>query len=174
MFLPVFLCGMPGSGKSTLGRKLAASLKLQFIDLDREIELYSGLSPDLIINQRGEDVFLKIEGDTLEKLCESRNVLIACGGGTPCFGNNLTLMQSSGLCVLIEVPLAAIKQRLLSNKGFEKRPLLSQDEEQLEQSLLQLLESRTNCYNKIEKVLRPMQETKPEMLEKLKNWMTLA
>lgn len=165
MFLPVFICGMPGSGKTALGKKLAASFGFDFFDLDNCIENASGLSVSEIFDNYGEFEFRRIESEQLTLLTEQTNAIIACGGGTPCFGENLVLMKSSGLCVFIDIPLGALKQRLLADRGFEKRPLLGTDEQALEENLLRLFRSRESCYNAIDLRIRPMQQSKTEILE---------
>jgi shikimate kinase len=83
-------------------------------------------------------------------------------------------MQSAGVCVFVELPLTAIKQRLLNSKGYEKRPLLAQDDLLLEQSLIELQDSRADCYSRIKNILHPLKESKSEMIGKLKEWMILA
>jgi shikimate kinase len=165
MFLPVFICGMPGSGKTAFGKKLAASLGFDFFDLDKCIESASGLSVSEIFDNYGEFEFRRVESEQLTLLTGKTNAVIACGGGTPCFGENLVLMKSKGLCVLIDIPLGAIKQRLLADRGFEKRPLLGTDEQTLEENLLHLFRSRESCYNAIDLKVRPMQQSKKEILE---------
>ena len=121
----LFLCGMPGSGKSTLGKKLASKLMWKFIDLDEYITKTTGQSPAAWIQKEGEVTFRKVEAEGLRKLDLSLNTLVSCGGGTPCFEHNLDWMKATGICLFINLPIKAIYSRLNQNNGLEIRPLLS-------------------------------------------------
>jgi len=124
----VFLCGMPGSGKSTLGRKLAAKLNWAFVDLDAEITLQSGRNPAKWLRESGEDAFRKEEARVLRNLPINAPTVVACGGGSPCFWNNLDFMKNQGIPIFIDLPLASIEQRLKQGQGIHKRPLLESSE----------------------------------------------
>jgi shikimate kinase len=121
----LFLCGMPGSGKSTLGKKLARKLAWEFIDLDAQITQLTEKSPATWIQQAGENAFRKVEAGCLRKLDLSGNTVVSCGGGTPCFENNLDWMKANGICLFINMPVKAIFERLNQKNGLESRPLLS-------------------------------------------------
>ena len=84
-----FLIGYMGSGKSTVGEKLAAKLNYDFIDLDKLIESdYKQTIPE-IFSTKGEKEFRAMEHNTLKRLLEKDNLVIACGGGTPCYYNSM-------------------------------------------------------------------------------------
>jgi shikimate kinase len=86
----VFLCGMMGSGKSSLGKKIASKMHWDFIDLDILIEEEEKKTISEIFKNSGENYFRNIETQALQKIILSKkNVIVALGGGTPCFNNNM-------------------------------------------------------------------------------------
>jgi shikimate kinase len=120
----IFLIGMPGSGKSTVGKKIAARLSLNFIDLDHYIEKKIQKKIQDIFSDEGEMEFRKKERDCLsEILASEKKYLLALGGGTPCYFDNLEKINSAGLSVYIEMPAAALVSRILQGAG--ERPLFA-------------------------------------------------
>lgn len=139
----VFLIGMPGSGKSTIGKKLAEILDLPFLDFDAEIERSEGATVKAIFSIKGEDYFRQIEAQVLSKLAKNKeNLVIASGGGTPCFYNGLELMKSLGTTVFIDISPEVIIERLKTDTA---RPLL---EEGVEKNINLLFEKRIGLYSK--------------------------
>jgi shikimate kinase len=120
--LIVYLTGFMGSGKTTLGRKLAALLKYRFIDLDSEIEKREGRSVSSIFSDTGEKYFRRVESEVLRSIGGEGNLVIAAGGGTPCYGYNLDYMKSTGVTVYLKMSAGAIVSRL--GVGISSRPLL--------------------------------------------------
>lgn len=121
----VFLTGFMGCGKTTLGSKLARSLKLSFIDLDQYIEKKEKISIQSIFENFGERAFRKIEQACLQEILnKEKNTVIALGGGTICFEDNLKRIKNSGYLIYIEMPAATLAQRLENSKI--KRPLLKE------------------------------------------------
>lgn len=119
-----FLVGMPGSGKSTVGRFLAEKRGLSFLDLDDQIEENCDMAISEIFARKGEEFFRMKEAEILRlSIARSPAGVIACGGGTPCFHNNMELINSTGISVYIEVSPEEIAARLES-EGKELRPLL--------------------------------------------------
>ena len=143
----IFLCGMPGSGKSTIAKKLAKQLLWKCLDLDIVIEENSGQSPNKWIREKGEAAFRKAESETLQSLIFSENTIVAVGGGTPCFNNNLLWMQQNGECIYLDIPLKALWTRV--SKRIDKRPLLGSEIEAL-QNLTELYEKRKPIYAQID------------------------
>ena len=92
----VFLIGYMGSGKTTLGKAYSAATGLQFVDLDWYIEERMHKSISDLFAERGEDGFRLLEQKMLHEAGEFENVLIACGGGTPCFFDNMDYMNHTG------------------------------------------------------------------------------
>lgn len=118
----IYLIGMPGSGKTTLGKKLAEELQYAFVDLDIEIENGEGLSIPEIFENEGEEYFRRAEKLVLQKTTPD-NTVIATGGGAPCFFDNMEFINAHGISVFIDTSVEEIAQRVLSQKGT--RPLLS-------------------------------------------------
>ena len=111
-----------GSGKTTLGRKLAGMLSYEFIDMDYSIEQEHGLSIPSIFERYGEEVFREWEAEALTRLAfEDKNV-VATGGGVPCFYNNMELMNQTGITVYLKLSADQLYARLAEMQ--ENRPLI--------------------------------------------------
>ncbi|MFN8889873.1 MAG: shikimate kinase, partial [Cyclobacteriaceae bacterium] len=92
--MKIFLIGLPGSGKTTLGKQVASHLSIPFVDLDAAIEKAEQRTIPEIFKQSGENYFRKIESDLLKKWAESTtDFLMATGGGAPCFFDNVEVMN---------------------------------------------------------------------------------
>lgn len=125
----IYLIGFMGSGKTTAGKKLAAKLNYRFIDLDHMIEnSYRITIPD-IFSRYNEEAFRKMEKCMLHKTFSENDAVIATGGGTPCFFDNMTLINSKGISVYIEMSPEALSSRLLVAR--KKRPLVDKSEREL-------------------------------------------
>ena len=147
---PIFLIGYMASGKTTLGRALAAATGRRFIDLDEYIESSAGKSISRIFAEEGESHFRKLESQSLSELIEAPgrvNVIIACGGGTPCFSNNMSMMNDAGLTVWLTAPKEVIIRRLVAKRS--SRPLVAKlaDGGELESYVLENLERRAPHYS---------------------------
>ncbi|MDO9001668.1 MAG: shikimate kinase [Bacteroidota bacterium] len=119
----IYLTGFMGSGKTTSGKKLAKLLGANFIDLDFYLEQKEKLSIESIFESFGELAFRKMEQTALlEIISKESNTVIALGGGTICYENNLENIKNNGLLVFIDLPTATLAQRL--EKSKVKRPLL--------------------------------------------------
>jgi shikimate kinase len=122
--MKIFLIGLPGSGKTTLGRQLADNLRITFVDLDNAIEQREGLSVTELFQTKKEAYFRQVESDVLTAFCQSADdFVVATGGGTPCFHNNMALMNRAGKTIFLDVPARIIAQRL-SREQVTQRPLL--------------------------------------------------
>lgn len=120
--MKVFLIGFMGSGKTTIGKKLANYLKYDFIDLDKLIESKAGMSIVDYFELHGEQAFRELEKDVLQKTEYPENVIIATGGGAPCFSNNISWMNENGLVAYLSLPAKALASRLEHSKT--DRPLI--------------------------------------------------
>ncbi len=116
----IYLIGMPGAGKSTIGRLLASKLNYEFIDLDNYIEQQAMLFVDEIFNLYGEEYFRALESNCLKELT-SDNIVVACGGGIVKNPQNKELM--AGLCIRLSVPLEILEERIANQNVV--RPLLA-------------------------------------------------
>ena len=110
-----------GAGKSVIGRCLAKSLNISFYDLDEEIESRYKMSVSSIFKKYDEACFRKLESSVLEYLSEKDDFVLSCGGGTPCFGNNMELMNSLGTTIYIKLQPEELACRI--SASYHKRPL---------------------------------------------------
>ncbi|WP_432713350.1 shikimate kinase [Pedobacter sp.] len=120
--MKIFLIGFMGCGKTTLAKKLAVRLGYQLIDLDHLIEEKLGTTVASFFAEHGETAFRQLESDTLKSLDQDQNAIIATGGGTPCYFDNMAWMNANGKTIYIEMPAAALAKRLENAKT--KRPLI--------------------------------------------------
>jgi shikimate kinase len=132
----IFLVGFMGSGKNWWGSTLAEKLDVPFFDLDAEVEISTGMDIVSIFRDKGEAFFREKEMQVLSRLYDnltgsisqnnspgsSVNAVIATGGGTPCFGENMLWMNKHGLTVWLNPAITELVGRL--EKETEKRPLL--------------------------------------------------
>jgi shikimate kinase len=117
----VYLVGMPGSGKSTVGRELAGKLGVPFIDLDDEIEQAAGRAVTEIFAAEGEAGFRAREAKALVDASMHDPAVIACGGGVVLEPANRITLRSTGTCVFLEVPIEVLSTRIEPN---DDRPLI--------------------------------------------------
>ena len=136
----IFLIGLPGTGKTTMGMELAMQLNLPFVDLDQEIEKNEKQSVTSIFEEHGEAYFRQLEKLYLQKVIdELAEFVLATGGGTPCFFDNMKLMNATGATVFIDTPIQTIKERI---KEDTTRPLMKSN------TLEKLYEERKTWYAK--------------------------
>ncbi len=129
--MKIFLIGFMGSGKTHWGRQLSQKLNIPFFDLDEQIVSQEAKAINEIFSQQGEEYFRLLEKDTLHIITESHDSFVmACGGGTPCYFNNIEYMNQAGITVWINTATETLFQRLIVEK--DKRPLIRElDDEQL-------------------------------------------
>jgi shikimate kinase len=158
----VFLIGMMGSGKTTIGKNLAKVLNYQFIDTDKEIENLLSKSISQIFEEEGEAAFRKKEEQVLNALIQHDRQVIATGGGLPCFNNLMELINTSGISVYLKAEPAFLASRLKTNK--EERPLIAHltDDELLE--FLNQLLSKREAYYCLSAIKIPSKDLKVKVL----------
>ncbi len=141
---PIFLIGFMASGKSSLAKKLANRLELSCLDLDDMIAEKEGRGITEIFKKEGEQYFREAERRALKEVASKRAV-IALGGGTPCFYDNMDLIKKSGTSVYLNVPLKVLLGRLKQNRS--KRPLIANlSEAELLDFVKHQLEERSPYY----------------------------
>lgn len=119
---PVFLIGYMGCGKTTLGEVLARQMGMRYIDLDEVIETRQGMSINNIFEELGEARFRELEVQALQDSATMTDVIIGTGGGTPCHGDNMALMNKAGITVWLTTSPERIAARLLVPEQKYKRP----------------------------------------------------
>ena len=135
-----------GSGKTTLAPRLAKKLGLENYDLDRIIESETKNSISSFFTTEGEQKFRERENKTLKKfISENESFVLATGGGTPCFGDCMDLMNSTGITVYLELSPKTLAQRIIPGKN--QRPLLAHlSDEQLTEYIEKKLNERSFFY----------------------------
>ena len=136
-----------GAGKTTVGKQLAKALNLLFYDLDWYIETRMHRKVAQIFAESGEEGFRAIERNMLHEVAEFENVVISCGGGTPCFFDNMDYMNRQGDVIYLKAKPEVLYQHLMMGKT--ERPLLKgKSHEQLLDFINQQLEKREPFYTK--------------------------
>lgn len=135
----IFLVGLPGSGKSTLGKKLAKQLGFTFFDLDQLIEEKENATITEIFEKKGEEFFRRTESEVLIQITP-KNKIIATGGGTPAYNKNIDFMLQHGIVIWLDADVNLIAQRVFNAKST--RPMfknlhLTQVQEKLQQLFIE-------------------------------------
>ena len=148
----VYMIGFMGSGKSTAGKKLASGLGWSFIDLDKKIEETTGEAIPEIFANHGESYFRNVESELLKNLTSHGDTVISAGGGTPCHGDNMDYMLSTGITIYLKLTPGQLKSRLSGSK--DERPLLSGlTEETMLGFIKEKLAIREEWYNRAEIII---------------------
>lgn len=141
----IYIIGMPGSGKSTVGKSLAKKLSWAFIDLDQMIALHEQMNIDTIFEQKGEAYFRRVEHTTLLQTKNLNKVVISCGGGTPAFENNMDWINKNGLSIYLNASVSLLESRIIQSKTV--RPLFKNlEKEQIEKKITKLFDQRKKYY----------------------------
>jgi len=164
----IFIIGFMGSGKTTLGKKIAHALGYEFSDLDQYIESMAAQTISSIFEQQGESEFRKLESECLSHYDHKKYMVIATGGGTPCYNDNMDKMLGLGCCVYIKMPEGALLQRLQNARP--NRPLLSGlNNHELQQFIHDTLMQRESYYLRSHMVFDGMKLSTPSLISLLKN-----
>ncbi len=143
----VILIGYMGAGKTTVGKALANELGLTFYDLDWYIEDRYHRTVAQLFAEREEEGFRKVEQQMLHEVAEFENVIISCGGGTPCFFNNMEYMNGQAQTVYLKATPDVLYRHLKMSKA--ERPLLkNKTEEELKEYIKNSLAQRQDYYEK--------------------------
>lgn len=143
----IILMGYMGSGKTTVGRALAKDLNMPFYDLDWYIESRMRKTVKQIFDERGEDGFRVIERNMLHEVAEFENIVVSCGGGTPCFFDNIDYLNQQGETVYLKCTPEVLHKHL--SMGKTVRPLLlNKTPEQVKTYIEEQLQVREQFYSK--------------------------
>jgi len=161
---------MPGCGKSTFGKRVAEILNMKFFDLDKEITTKENMTVNDIFQQHGEPYFREAESNILKEITDNNNSFVmATGGGTPCFADNLEIMNTAGNTIYINASVNDLLDRL-SVKGINKRPLLKQlSPGELEAHLTSQLNNRKIFYEKCQHILAYNETMETDMVELIRS-----
>ena len=143
----IILSGYMGSGKTTVGKALSADLGMPFYDLDWYIEGRMRKTIPQIFTEKGEEGFRKVERNMLHEVAEFENVVISCGGGTPCFFDNMDYINQQGETVYLKCTPDVLFKHL--GMGKTVRPLLqNKTPEEVKHFITQQLSERDAVYQK--------------------------
>lgn len=167
--MKIFLIGFMGSGKTHWGRHLSTKLGIPFYDLDTVIVENEGASVADIFTQKGEEYFRYQEKETLEEIVERQeSFILSCGGGTPCFFNNIEFMKKNGKVIWLNTSVEILKQRLLKEKT--SRPLISEvDDEDLRRYIIRKLSERRMYYQQADLTVSEENTNLEELIQLLLN-----
>ena len=148
----IILVGYMGSGKTTVGKALSKETGMMFYDLDWYIESRMRKSVSQIFAERGEEGFRKIEYNMLHEVAEFEDVIISCGGGTPCFFDNMDYLNQQGDVIYLKATPETLYKHLLMAKI--ERPLLKgKSAEELIAYITEHLKERSPFYEKARHIL---------------------
>ena len=148
----IILVGYMGSGKTTIGKALSKETGMMFYDLDWYIESRMHKTVSQIFAERGEEAFRKMEYNMLHEVAEFEDVIISCGGGTPCFFDNMDYLSQQGDVVYLKASPDTLYKHLLMAKV--ERPLLKdKTQDELTDYITTHLAEREPYYQKAHHVL---------------------
>ena len=157
-----------GSGKSTLGRMLAARLNLAFIDLDTFLEEKYFRTIPQIFAEEGEAGFRKKEQKVLHEVSAFDDVIVATGGGAPCFFDNMEVMNNTGFCIFLDVDTDSLVNRLIHAKT--ERPIIKgKSPDELHHFIDEMMLKRRPFYEKARYILKDSEIKPDQVIELLKN-----
>ena len=143
----IIIIGYMGAGKTTIGKALAKKLGVMFYDLDWYIESRMHKTVKEIFDESGEEGFRQIEHNMLHEVAEFENVVVSCGGGTPCFFDNMDYMNQLGETLYLKATPEVLYAHLKMGKGV--RPLLlNKTPEEVQVFIREQLKQREAFYNK--------------------------
>jgi shikimate kinase len=148
----IILIGYMGAGKTTVGKALAKELGIPFYDLDWYIQTRRRKTVKEIFDEQGEEGFRRIEHNMLHEVAEFENVVISCGGGTPCFFDNMDYMNRQAETVYLKADPDVLFMHLQMGKGV--RPLLlNKTPEEVKTFIREQLQQREAYYSKAKHIL---------------------
>ena len=161
-----------GSGKTTIGKRLAKKLDLQFVDLDLFIENRYRKKISEIFAENGEFEFRELERKTLQEISLFEDVIVSTGGGTPCFFDNMERMNNSGQTIYLQVPVHELAQRLELCK--QNRPLVKDKNlDEIKQFVAQNLSVRERYYKQATHIFDAKNLTTQQDVETIVDNLTL-
>ncbi|MFQ3213163.1 MAG: shikimate kinase [Marivirga sp.] len=163
-----FLIGLPGSGKSHWAKLLGQATMLPVLDLDTEIEKHAGKTINEIFQQEGETAFRDLENKILIKICERNSFILACGGGTPCFLDNMDIIKFQGRSIYLQCDVGFVVHNLQRQNEVSKRPLFQQKGHDLKKKSEDLLSERKAFYEKADHIITIDRLKEVDILNQLK------
>jgi shikimate kinase len=162
--MKIFLIGFMGSGKTTVGKKLASRLRYLFMDMDSIIEEESGMPVSRIFDEKGEDEFRRMENELILRIIQLEDVVISTGGGVPCFYNNMELINKYGISIYLKMKPEDLLKRLQGSK-YERPLIRDLSPKELDQYISEKLKEREPHYLKSKYVIDGSHPDVPGILE---------
>ena len=160
----IFLVGFMGSGKSTVGRRLAGRLGYSFIDMDARLEGEHAMTINEIFEKLGEKAFRELESNLLKEMVSLQDAVISTGGGLPCTGNNMDLINRKGISIYLRMEPAALLNRL--TRGKSRRPLIRHlSRQELETFIREKLREREPVYMRAHHIISGLNFKMDELVE---------
>lgn len=160
---------MPSSGKTTLGKRIAEALHYRFIDTDKLIVREEGRTIADIFAQSGEAYFREAERRVLRTIRPGDSVVVSTGGGMPCFHENMSYINTTGISIFLDVPVGILVKRILAH-AQEDRPLNNPSDPELLAVLQKRYETRFPIYSQAHIVVSG-ETTEDELLRRLGEWL---
>lgn len=162
----IYLVGYMGCGKTTTGRDLASKLGLSIIDLDHYIENKYFKTISDIFAKEGEEKFRKKEQSALHEVATFEDVIVATGGGTPCFFDNMEVMNQTGYCIFLDVDTDELVKRLSHAKN--ERPIIkNKTKAELADFITEMMQKRRPYYEKAKYIIKGKDITLEQILESI-------
>lgn len=156
-----------GCGKSSVGEKIAGRLDIIFVDMDKVIEESNSTAINRIFEEQGEKTFREFEQNALHQILELDDVVVATGGGAPCFFNNMELMNKNGITVYMKGEPEFLANRLLNAKS--ERPLIKgKSKEELIGFIKEKLKEREEYYLRAQHTVNAKDLKTEEIIKLLK------
>lgn len=169
---PIFLVGFMGSGKTTIGKKIASATGKLFVDLDREIVAHIGMSIPEYFNKFGENNFRELECTFLKKQ-QGINAIVSTGGGTPCFYDNMQWITDNGIAIYLKHNPKSLWSRLIKS-DVNKRPVLKGlNGEELLTFIETKLQERSPYYEKSQIKIDQLNTSIHEIIQLINNYQTV-
>jgi len=170
--MKVVLLGYMASGKSTIGKLLASSLNYRFIDLDEEISLQMGMEIPSIFSKKGEVFFRKMETEVLGNILNTpSDFVLALGGGTPCYGNNMQLINdSTRYSFYLNLSIRNLMKRISKEKAT--RPLVADiPDDELTEFIGKHIFERVSFYSLAERTIFCGLKTEKDVVKEIKDYL---
>lgn len=161
--MKIFFIGFMGAGKTHWGRLLSEKLNLRYFDLDEQVREHSGRTIPELFSTVGEEQFRLLEKEVLHIITESHDQFVmSCGGGSPCYFNNIDYMNEAGTTIWINTPIEVLFERLVKEK--ENRPLIRDlSDQQLRSFIIRKFADRKIYYDQASIVI----DEEPLQLDRL-------
>ena len=160
----IFIIGLPGVGKTTFAQQLASHLHMDWFDLDQIIVDQQQKPITSLFKESGEEAFRKMESVALQTVIDNnRNAVIATGGGTPCFGDNMNRMLANGTCILLKAEIGIVTEHIVADA--QVRPMfLELDRREIAKKLSYLWDKRKSYYQQTHIITGLEAIQKPQLL----------